>query len=185
MTTGAGTRNRAPREVQTGEQVRAGSVVLVVAIGGRNQPAGVANDHSGTPESLGEQILVIAAEVRPAASERPEPRRRRLNRRHRPALTTSLGKHGLNPVVRQLLDQPPQLVPLGTHTVSLDPAPSTSAAAVPGGHETAPTSTDAATQGCGAGERTHRHHRHVTRHNIAVFAEVTRVELRGLEPLTL
>ena len=166
-------------------QVRTSSVVLVVAISCRYQRAGVANDHSGTPESLGEQIIVVASEIRPATGERAEPRRWPLTRRHRPALPTDLGEHGLNPVVRQLLDQPPQLVPLGTHTVSLDPAPSTSAAAVPGGHETAPTSTDAATQGCGAGERTHRHHRHVTRHNIAVFAEVTRVELRGLEPLTL
>jgi len=108
--------DRAPREVQTGEQVGTHSVVLVVAIGGRNQRTGVADDHSGTPESLGEKVVVVAAEVGTAAGERAEPRRRPLPRRHRPALTTSLGKNGPNTVVRQLLDQPPQLVPLGTHT---------------------------------------------------------------------
>jgi hypothetical protein len=44
--------------------------VLVVAIGGHNQRTGVANGHSGTPESLGEQIVVVAAEVGTAAGER-------------------------------------------------------------------------------------------------------------------
>ena len=123
--------DRAPREVQTGEQVGTSSVVLVVAISCRNQRASVANDHSGTPESLGEKVVVVAAEVGTAAGERAEPGRRPLTRRHRPALTTSLGEHGLNTVVRQLLDQPPQLVPLGTHTHSVDPGPSTSAQASP------------------------------------------------------
>jgi hypothetical protein len=52
-----------PREVQAGEQIRTSSVVLVVAISGRNQRTSVANDHSGTPESLGKQILMLAAEV--------------------------------------------------------------------------------------------------------------------------
>jgi hypothetical protein len=80
--------------------------VLVVAISGRNQRASVANDHSGTPESLGEKVVVVAAEVGSAAGERAEPGRRPLPRRHRPALTTSLGEHGLNTVVRRLLDQP-------------------------------------------------------------------------------
>ena len=83
--------DRAPSKVQTGEQVRAGSVVLVVAIGGRHQRTSVANDHSGTSEAFGQQILVRAAEVGPAAGERPEPRRRPLTRQHRLALTTSLG----------------------------------------------------------------------------------------------
>jgi len=46
-----------------------------------------------------------------------------------PPVTTSLGEHGLNTVVRQLLDEPPQLVPLGTHTHSVDPRSSTSAQA--------------------------------------------------------
>jgi hypothetical protein len=92
--------------VQAGQQIRAGSDVLVVAIGGRNQRTSVAKDRSGTPEIFGEQILVIAPEARTAAGERREPRRRRLVRRHRPALPTSLGKHGRNTVVRQLIDQP-------------------------------------------------------------------------------
>ena len=92
------------------------SVVLVVAIGGRNQRTSVADDHSEPAESLGKQILILAAEVGTAAGERPEPRRRPLTHRCRSALPTSLGKHGLNPVVRQLLDQPPELVPLRTHT---------------------------------------------------------------------
>lgn len=104
--------------MQAGEQVRPGSVVLVVAIGGRNQRAGVAIDHSGMLETLGEQIVVVAAEDGTAAGERAEPGRRPLPRRHRPALTTSPGEHGLNTVVRQLLDQPPQL-PLGAHTASV------------------------------------------------------------------
>jgi hypothetical protein len=117
--------DRAPREVQAGEQVGTSSVVLVVAISCRNQRTSVANDHSGTPESLGEQIVVVAAEVGTAAGERAEPGRRPLTRRHRPALTTSLGEDGLNTVVRQMLDQPPQLVTLRTHTNSVGPEPST------------------------------------------------------------
>jgi hypothetical protein len=93
--------------------------VLVVAISGRNQRTSVANDHSGTPEAFGEQILVLARELRTTAGERAEPGRRPLGGRFRPALPTSLSKHGRNTVVRQLLDQPPQLVPLRTHPHSL------------------------------------------------------------------
>jgi hypothetical protein len=92
--------DRAPGNVQTGEQVRARPVVLVVAISGRNQRTRVADDHSGTPEAFGEQILVVTAEIGPAAGERPEPRRRPLTRRHRLALTTSLGEHGRNTIFR-------------------------------------------------------------------------------------
>ena len=67
-----GNEDRAPGKVQTGEQVGTSSVVLVVAISCRNQRTGVANDHSGTPESLGEQV-VAAAEVGTAAGERADP----------------------------------------------------------------------------------------------------------------
>jgi hypothetical protein len=86
--------------------------VLVIAISGRNQRTSVADDQSGTAEAFGEQIVVLAPEIRTTAGERAEPGRRPLGGRFRSALPTSLSKHGQNTVVGQLLDQPPQLVPL-------------------------------------------------------------------------
>jgi hypothetical protein len=91
--------DRAPGTMQTGQQVRAGAEVLVVAIGRRDQRTDAANGHSGTPEAFGEQILVIAAEVETTAGERPELRRRPLTHRHLPALPTSLSKNGWHAVV--------------------------------------------------------------------------------------
>jgi hypothetical protein len=58
---------------------------------------------------------VIAAEVRAAALERPEPRRWPLRGRLRSSLAACLGQDGQQPLVGQLLDQPLQLVPFGTH----------------------------------------------------------------------
>lgn len=88
-----GRRNEdgAASKMQTGQQIRARTVVPVVAIGGCNQRTRVADDHSGTPESLGEQVLVVDPEIRPATGERPEPRRRPLTSRNLAALPTYLG----------------------------------------------------------------------------------------------
>jgi hypothetical protein len=40
--------------MQTGQQIRAGAVVLIIAISGGDQRTRIADDHSGTPEALGE-----------------------------------------------------------------------------------------------------------------------------------
>lgn len=114
--------DRTPCETQAGEQVRTGTVALIVAISGRNQRARVAHDHSGTPEPLGEQILVLAAEIRPAAGERSEPRRWPRTRACPLALASSLRKHSRDAVVGQLLDQAPQLFSLRAHD-TLSPIP--------------------------------------------------------------
>ena len=77
------------------------------------------DDHSGTPESLGEQVLVVAADIRSAAGERPEPRRRPLTSWNLAALPTSLREHSRDAVLGQLLDQAPQLVSLRAHLSSV------------------------------------------------------------------
>jgi hypothetical protein len=110
--------DRTASEMQTGQQIRAGAVVLIIAISGGDQRTRIADDHSGTPEALGEQILVVTAKVRPTTAKRPEPRRRPLTGRNLTALPTSLGEDDRNAIVRQLLDQPSQLVPLGAHRAS-------------------------------------------------------------------
>jgi len=91
--------------------------VVVVAVCSRDQRAGVADDHSGAPEALGEQILVLAAEVVSSAGEGGEPRRRPYGGWLLLALTTGLGKDSTDPLVGQILDETPQLVTLGAHDV--------------------------------------------------------------------
>jgi hypothetical protein len=62
---------------------------------------------------------------------------------------------------------------------------------VPGGHETEPASrmpqnTGRTTAWSAVREiSAHRRNRHLTRHDIGMSAEATKVELRGLESLTL
>ena len=114
-----GNEDGAASEMQTGQQIRTGTVIPVVAIGGRHQRTRVANNHSGTPESLGEQVLVVAAEIRSAAAEGPEPRRRPLTSRSLAALPTGLREHSRDAVLRQLFDQAPQLVSLRAHRSSV------------------------------------------------------------------
>lgn len=58
---------------------------------------------------------MIAAEVRAAALERPEPRRWPRRGRLRSSLAACLGQDCRQPLVGQLVDQPLQLVPFGTH----------------------------------------------------------------------
>jgi hypothetical protein len=55
--------------MQTGEQVGAWTVVLLVAIGGRHERTGIADDHSGASEPVGQQLLVVAPEVAATAGE--------------------------------------------------------------------------------------------------------------------
>lgn len=91
-------------QVQTGEQIGAGSIVLVVPIRSGDQRPGIDDDRSGTPEPVGEQIVVVAAQVGAAAGEGAEPRRRPLRNRLKPPLPTG-----------QLLHEASQLVTLGAH----------------------------------------------------------------------
>lgn len=104
----------APRKMQPGEQIGAGPVVRVAAVGGCDERPGIADDHSA-PEALGQQIVVVATEIRAAALERSEPSRRPLGRWLRPSLTARLGEDREHALLRQLLDQPLQLIPLGAH----------------------------------------------------------------------
>ena len=106
-----------PCEVQTGEEVGTGSVVVVVAVGGRDQRTGIADDHSGAPETLGEQVVVVAAEIVPATGEGREPRRWPNGRRLLLVLTPCLGEDGRDPLVGQVLDETPQFVTLDAHDV--------------------------------------------------------------------
>lgn len=110
-------QNRPPREVQAREEVGAGTVVRVVTVCGRDERTGVADDHSGASEALGEQIVVIAAEIVAAAGEGAEPRGRPRRGGPRFGLAAGFGEHGRNPVVGQLLDEPLQLIPLSAHAV--------------------------------------------------------------------
>jgi hypothetical protein len=114
-----GDENRAAREVQAREQVRAGAVVGVASIRRGHERTGIAHDHSGAPESVGEQIVVIAAQIGPSALERPEPSRGPLAGRLEGGLTSCLGEDGRHPVVGQLLDQFLQLIALGAHAASV------------------------------------------------------------------
>ena len=104
-------------EMQAGEQIGAGSVVVVVAVAGCDQRAGVADNHSGAPEAFGEQVVMIAAEVVTTAGERREPRRRPGGCRLLLVLAADRSEYGGHPLVGQVLDEAPQLVPLGTHDV--------------------------------------------------------------------
>lgn len=60
-------------------------------------------------------MVVIATQIRPAASERGEPRRRPLGRRLETPLPTGLGEHSANTLVGQLVHEASQLVTLGAH----------------------------------------------------------------------
>jgi hypothetical protein len=102
-----------------------GVVGLLTVIVLRQDHAGAVAADASTLTVTGQALAaawVIAPEVRPTTGERTEPGRRPLTHRHRPALTTSLGKNGLNTVVRQLLDQPPQLVRSALTPNSVAPA---------------------------------------------------------------
>jgi hypothetical protein len=107
--------DRAAREVQAREQVRAGAVVGVAPVRRGDERAGVADDHSGVPEAVGEQIVMIATEIGPSALERPEPGRGPLDGRLEFDLASSLGEDGRHPVVGKVLDQLLQLIALGAH----------------------------------------------------------------------
>jgi hypothetical protein len=80
-----------------------GVVALLTVVVLRQDHAGAAAADASTLTVTGQALVaarVIAPEVRPTTGERTEPGRRPLTHRHRPALTTSLGKNGLNTVVR-------------------------------------------------------------------------------------
>ena len=62
-------KNPAAGKMQTGEQIRACAVVFLVAIGGRHERTGIADDHSGASEPVGQQVLVVAPEVAATAGE--------------------------------------------------------------------------------------------------------------------
>ena len=106
-----------PCEMQTGEEVGAGSVVVVVAVGGRDQGAGVADDHSGASETLGEQVVVVAAEIVPSTGKGSEPRRWPGGRWLLLMLTTDLGEDGRDALIGKILDETPQFVALGAHEI--------------------------------------------------------------------
>jgi hypothetical protein len=91
-----------PCEMQAGEEIGTGSVVVVVAVGGCDERAGVADNHSGAPEAFGEQVVVVAAEIVPSTGEGREPRRRPDDRRLLLVLTAGLGEDGGDPLVRQI-----------------------------------------------------------------------------------
>jgi hypothetical protein len=113
---GCGDEDRATREVQAREQVRAGTVVSVASIRRGHERTGIADDHSGAPEAVGEQIVMIATEIGPSALERPEPSRGPLAGWLELDLASYLREDGRHPVVGQLLDQLLQLIALGAHT---------------------------------------------------------------------
>jgi hypothetical protein len=103
--------------METGEEVGAGSVVVVVAVCGCDQRSGVADDHSGAPEALGEQIVVVAAEIMPSTGEGREPRRRPDGRWLLLVLTADLGEDGRDALIGKVLDETPQFVALGAHEI--------------------------------------------------------------------
>lgn len=118
--------NRPAGQMETGEQIRTCLIVLLVAIGGRNERARVADDYSGASEAVGQHVVVIAAEVMTTAGERSQPRRWPLGRRGLGLLPAGLGEDGGHTLIGQLLDETPQLVPLCAHCSRVARSPSTS-----------------------------------------------------------
>jgi len=88
--------------------------VLVVAISCRDQGAGVADDHLSA-EAVGEEAVMVRAEVRAAAGERAEERRRPLGRRFEVGAAAGFGEHGGDLLLEELVDESVQLVPVGAH----------------------------------------------------------------------
>jgi hypothetical protein len=100
--------------VQTGEQVGTSSVVLIVAISAATSGLVSQTITQERPNpSASRSSWLLPRSERPLAND-PNQDGGHSSHRHRSALPTSLGKHGRNTVFRKLLDQPPQLVPLGT-----------------------------------------------------------------------
>jgi hypothetical protein len=87
---------------------------LVVAVGCGDQGAGVADDHLAA-EAVGEELVVVAAEVRAPAGEGAEESGWPLGRRLEVGAAAGFGEHSGDLLLGELIDKSVQLVPVGAH----------------------------------------------------------------------
>lgn len=112
---GARYEDCASGEMQGSEQVGAGAVVVVVAVGCGHERAGVADDHSGASDAVCQEIVVVAAEIVAAAGEGGEPGRWPFAFCPGIVLAAGFGEHGRDALVGKLFDEAFEFVALGAH----------------------------------------------------------------------
>jgi hypothetical protein len=118
---GCGHQDRAAGDVQAREEVGAGSFVLIARSAATTRGP-VSQTITLSAEAVGEQVVVVRAEVRAPAGERAEEGGWPLGCRPEVGAAAGFGEHGGDLLIGELVDESVQLVSVGAHVGGYRPA---------------------------------------------------------------